>query len=99
MSQVCNALATAYVTPAARDSADPKGFGAGATISAKATVSQDPVEDRRLTLSWCLVAGALFVSLLLVMMFRHYVARQLKEIDQMADEQDLADLKGDLAGG
>ena len=47
-------------------------------------------------LSLSVVAGVLMVSLVLVIMFRHYVARQLQEIDQMADEADLADIKGEL---
>ena len=53
-----------------------------------------------MTLSLCVVAVVLFVSLLLVIVFRHYVARQLREIDQMADEQDLGRHSGgDAAGG
>jgi hypothetical protein len=47
--------------------------------------------------SLSVVAGVLFLSLILVMLFRHFVARQLKEIDQMADAQDLEDMRADLA--
>jgi len=97
VSQVCNALATAYVTPGSREAGDARGAGAGAVILARANRSDSPVEDNRFTLSLSLAAAALFVSLILVIVFRHYVARQLREIDQMADEADLADLKGELA--
>jgi hypothetical protein len=31
------------------------------------------------------------------MVFRHFIARQLKEIDQMADAEDLEDMQGDLS--
>jgi hypothetical protein len=99
VSQVCNALATAYVTPTGREPADPQGAGAGATILEKATVPDVPDEDHRWLLSLGISAVAMFLSLLLVILVRHYVARQLREIDEMADAQDLADLKGDLAAG
>jgi hypothetical protein len=97
VAQVCNALATAYVMPVSREGADPKGMGEGAVILAKATPSNVPMHDNRMMMSLSLVAVALFVSLLLVIVFRHYVSRQLREIDQMADDGDLAGLKGEMA--
>ena len=97
VSQVCNALATALTNPQLRETSEQtKAIGAGSTVLAKATASLYPADDNRLMLSLSVVAGVLMVSLVLVIMFRHYVARQLQEIDQMADEADLADIKGEL---
>lgn len=90
VTQVCNALAAAYVAP---HEAAPQV----AKLIAKAAKPDQPFEDNRVVTSLSTVAVVLFVSLLLVILFRHFVSRQLREIDQMADEQDLADLKGDLA--
>ena len=55
-----------------------------------------PTEDNRLVVGLCMVAIVLFASLLVVVIFRHYVARQLREIDQMADEKDLDDIKSEM---
>lgn len=98
VSQVCNALATAYINPATREGARPetKELGVGASLAAPATTPAFPAEDNRMTLSLSVVAVVLFVSLLLVIVFRHYVARQLREIDQMADEQDLEDIQAEM---
>ena len=71
-------------------------MGAGASLVAPATIPAFPAEDNRMTLSLSVVAVVLFVSLLLVIVFRHYVARQLREIDQMADEQDLEDIQAEM---
>lgn len=98
VSQVCNALAAAYSQPSMREVTEQtKNVGAGAQVLAKATPPLYPAEDHRLMVSMSVVAVVLFVSLLLVMIFRHFVARQLREIDQMADQQDLEELGGDLA--
>jgi len=100
VSQVCNSLASAYSQPTLRETTETtKAFGQGAQVLAKATAPLYPAEDHRLMIAMSLVATVLFVSLLLVMLFRHFVARQLREIDQMADAQDLEELHGDLAEG
>ena len=98
VSQVCNALATAYANPGTRESvnAETTAIGDGASIVAPASTPAVPADDTRMTLSLCVVAVVLFVSLLLVIVFRHYVARQLREIDQMADEQDLEDIQAEM---
>jgi hypothetical protein len=49
-----------------------------------------------MTISLSVVAAVMFVSLILVMVFRHFIARQLKEIDQMADEKDLQEVDAEL---
>jgi hypothetical protein len=108
VSQVCNALAVAYATPGMRDSGAPGAAGAapqganppgmGAQVVAKATISAFPAEDNRLMISMYVVAGVLAISLLFVMLFRHFVARQLKEIDEMADAQELDEMRTDLPG-
>jgi len=100
VSQVCNALAIAYTTPGLREQAgdQTKALGLGSQVLAKATVPLYPVEDNRMMVSMSIVAVALFVSLILVMIFRHFITRQLKEIDQMAEEE-LADMKTDLPEG
>jgi flagellar biosynthesis/type III secretory pathway M-ring protein FliF/YscJ len=54
------------------------------------------LEDSRMSISLAVVAATLLVSLLLVMIFRHFIARQLNEIDQMADAQELEDVRADL---
>lgn len=97
VAQVCNALAVSLVNPVMRETTEEtKSIGAGSTVLAKAMPPMYPAEDRRLMISLGGVAVVLFVSLLFVIMFRHYVARQLREIDQMADEQDLEDIGGEL---
>jgi chromosome segregation ATPase len=98
VAQVCNALATAYATPTARETTSEvnRGYGVGATVLAKAAAPNYPSEDNRLMLSLSVVAVVLFLSLILVIIFRHYVARQLREIDQMADEQDLDDIRTEM---
>ena len=57
-----------------------------------------PIRDPRFT--YFLSAGAaviLFASLVAVMlMARSYIYRQMREIDRMADEEDLENLKGDM---
>jgi hypothetical protein len=97
VSQVCNALAAAYTTPESREGHDAKAWGAGAVILAKATAPQTPTQDSRVMTSLWVTVVVLLVSTLLVVLFRHYVRRQLREIDRMADEEDLADLKGEMA--
>ncbi len=98
VSQVCNAMATAYASPGIREITDEtRNIGQGAQVLAKATVPLYPVEDSRLMISLYVVAGVLVVSFFLVLLFRHFVARQLREIDQMADAQDLDDVGGDPA--
>ena len=100
VSQVCNALATAYINPGLRDSKDEnKTIGVGAQVLAKATPPLFPTEDSRMSFALSVVAITLFVSLVLVMIFRHFIARQLKEIDQMADAKDLEDIQSDLPEG
>ena len=98
VAQVCNALATAYATPTARETTQEanRGYGVGSTVLAKAAAPNYPAEDSRLMLSLSMVAVVLFLSLILVIVFRHYVARQLREIDQMADEQDLDDIRSEM---
>ena len=97
VSQVCNALAAAYTTPGKRDSAKSgESLGLGSQVLAPAIEPAYPVEDSRLMISLTVAASALLVSLLLVMIFRHFIARQLREIDQMADAQELEDMKADL---
>jgi len=97
VAQVCNALAAAYISPMSRDATEGTvDFGNGATIVAKAEPPRTPLEDSRLTLSLSVVAIALFVSLILVMIFRYFVARQLKEIDDMAEEQELAEIQTEI---
>jgi chromosome segregation ATPase len=97
VSQVCNALATAYVNPGVRENLDAAGPGAGAMIMAKASAPQYPAQDNRVMTSLSVTAVVLFISFIAVLLFRHYVRRQLREIDRMADEEDLAGLKGELA--
>ncbi len=88
VSQVCNSLASAYTTPGLRESSEAnRALGLGSQTVAKATASLTPIEDNRMMISLSVVAAVLFVSLLLVILFRHFVARLLKEIDQMADAQ------------
>jgi chromosome segregation ATPase len=98
VAQVCNALADAYATPTAREttSEQNRGYGVGSTVLAKAAAPIYPAEDSRLMLSLSVVAIVLFLSLIMVIVFRHYVARQLREIDQMADEQDLDDIRTEM---
>ncbi len=98
VSQVCNALAAAYATPGAREGTPElnRTLGVGAMVIAKAMPPLYPAVDNRLMLSLSVVAVVMFISLLLVIMFRHYVARQLREIDQMADEQDLDDIRAEM---
>jgi chromosome segregation ATPase len=99
VSQVCNALATAYANPGMRDpgaAESNRALGAGAQLLAKATAPLYPLEDNRMMICMCLVAVVLFVSLILVMIFRHFIARQLREIDQMADAEDLQSAQSDL---
>ena len=97
VAQVCNALAIALTNPAFRETTDQtRSIGAGGTILARATPPQYPAQDNRLMLGLAVVAVVLFVSLIFVILFRWHVSRQLKEIDQMADEQDLADMESDL---
>jgi|GEM_PF-3608695 len=95
VAQVCNALATAYTSPGLRDAGD-KNIGAGAAVLAKAVTPMSPAEDNRLMISLSVVAIVLFISLLLVILARHYVARQLREIDRMADEAELEDIKDEM---
>jgi uncharacterized protein involved in exopolysaccharide biosynthesis len=97
VSQVCNALAEAYTAPETRENRDSKAWGAGALILAKAAPPQTPAVDNRVMTSLWVTAVVLLVSALLVVLFRHYVRRQLREIDRMADEEDLAELKGEMA--
>ncbi len=102
VSQVCNALATAYTTPGMREptaAESTRTLGTGSQLLAKAAAPLFPVEDNRMMISMSIVAVVMFVSLLLVMIFRHFIARQLKEIDQMADAADLQDIQSDLPDG
>jgi hypothetical protein len=97
VSQVCNALAKAYVDPTLRAlDESTHSIGAGAHIAATATPPMHPLEDNRLNLALAATAATLLVSLLAVMIFRHVISRQLKEIDQMADAKELDEIGGDL---
>ncbi|HVT81800.1 MAG TPA: hypothetical protein VHM90_14235 [Phycisphaerae bacterium] len=100
VADVANALAAAYSTPGKRESTEQtKAIGLGSQVLAKATPPLYPIDDNRMMLAMMTVAGTLFVSLLLIMIFRYFIARQLKEIDQMADVHELEDAKGDLPEG
>ena len=63
VSQVCNALATAYATLPI------EGGGMTGKVVARAAPPQVPSEDSRLMISLSVVAIVMFVSLLLVMVF------------------------------
>ena len=54
------------------------------------------MEDSRLITSMCLAAAVMLVSMILVMMFRHFITRQLKEIDEMADAKNLEDVESEI---
>ncbi len=96
VSQVANALAVAYSTPGLRDSAElTKNAGLGAQVI-KAAPPIFPLQDNRMMVSLGTVAVTLFISLILVMIFRFFIARQLKEIDRMADANELEDVKLDM---
>jgi len=99
VADASNALARAFLQPDLRDPDSSKDIGAGAQLAQKATVPAIPVEDNRLMICLSIVAGALLLSLVFVLIFRHFVARQLKEIDQMADTQDLEDIKTEMPEG
>ncbi len=97
VSQVTNALAIAFSNPGMRESTDlTQSFGAGSTVLAKATPPMFAAEDYRLVIGLSVAAIVLFLSLIVVVIFRHYVARQLREIDQMADDSDLEDIRGEM---
>ena len=92
VSQVANALATAYITPGMRDAkSEGRTNGMGAQVLAKAPVPTYPFEDNRLTTFAIVASVVLLVSILAVIVFRHIVARQLREIDDMADGADLSE--------
>jgi chromosome segregation ATPase len=88
-AQVCNALAGAYVAQAVAAKAD-------AGELAKAFPKDTPKKDKRLMTALTVTAALLLVSLVAVMLGRYYVRRQLREIDRMADEADLEDVKEDM---
>jgi hypothetical protein len=93
VSQVANALASAYVNPNLRETTDvTRTVGAGSELLNPAVVPARPAQDNRLTTALALAASAIFVALVAVMSFRHLVSRQLREIDAMADPTDLSDL-------
>jgi chromosome segregation ATPase len=92
VSQVCNAIAASYITPGSRESTDEtRNYGLGAQVVAKAAPPAYPVEDNRLMTSLIIVAVTLLVSVIFVMIFRHIVARQLREIDDMTDGDRMLD--------
>jgi uncharacterized protein involved in exopolysaccharide biosynthesis len=100
VAAVCNALAAAYTTPGTRETSnETKTAGLGAQIVAKATVPLTPIEDNRMMISLIVVAGVLLVSVGFVIIFRRFITRQLREIDQMADAEDLADIQSELPDG
>jgi chromosome segregation ATPase len=101
VAQVANALANSY----ARTLAGPLDPGLSATqealklkpfIARVAVAPNLPIADTRFNTALIISASALFVSLIVVMLMRVYIYRQLREIDRMADEEDLDNLKGDL---
>jgi uncharacterized protein involved in exopolysaccharide biosynthesis len=98
VSQVVNALASAYVNPNLRDATEATHLiGAGATLESPAPVPASPAQDHRFTTALASAAAAVFLSLVAVMSFRHMVFRQLREIDAMADPNDLSDLSDEAA--
>jgi hypothetical protein len=93
VSQVANALASAYVNPNLRETTEvTRTVGAGSELVNPATVPARPMQDNRLTTALALAASAIFIALVAVMSFRHLVSRQLRAIDAMADPTDLSDL-------
>lgn len=101
VAQVANALADAY----ARALAGPLDPGLSATqeavklkpwIARVAVAPSVPVVDTRFVTGLTISASLLFVALLVVMVMRVYIYRQMREIDRMADEEDLDNLKGEL---
>jgi hypothetical protein len=91
-AQVCNALASAYVASA---NAGPN-HGVAAEL-AKAIARTTPKRDGRFMTALTATAALLLISLVAVMLGRYYVRRQLREIDKMADEEDLEDIRGEMA--
>ncbi len=97
VADASNALARAYLQPDLRESSDGnKNTGQGAQLTQKATPPVYPIEDNRMMIWACVVAGALLLSVIFVLIFRHFISRQLKEIDQMADMKDLEDIKSEM---
>ncbi|HVS71385.1 MAG TPA: hypothetical protein VHQ47_09040 [Phycisphaerae bacterium] len=92
VSQVCNALASAYVNPNLRDTTDAtRTVGQGSTLAAQATAPVKPVQDSRLKLSLATAASVIFLALLAVMVLRHMVSRQLRQIDAIAEGETVDD--------
>ncbi len=92
VSQVANAIATAYTKPTKRESTDEtRKWGMDAQILAKATPAAYPAEDNRLTTFAIVASVVMLVSILAVMVFRHFVRRQLRAIDEMVEGEDLSD--------
>ncbi|HVX85669.1 MAG TPA: hypothetical protein VH253_12885 [Phycisphaerae bacterium] len=92
VSQVCNALASAYVNPNLRDATDAtRSVGEGSTLAAQAFAPAKPIEDPRLKLSLAAAASVIFLALLAVMGLRHTVSRQLRQIDAIAEGEVLDD--------
>ncbi len=101
VAQVCNQLALAYVTTSG-------SLGdAGTSPTAQAAKLQSigfiravapslPIRDNRLKTFLSISAAAMCVSLLAVMAMRLYIRRQLREIDRMADDEDLENLNDDM---
>ncbi len=101
VTQVCNGLAATYADAVHSKGQDPKVSALTADVPAqvnvaKANVPRKPEIDRRMPLALGVTATLLFVSLMAVMLLRRRIQRQLREIDRMADEDDLAALKDDM---
>lgn len=97
VSQVANALASAYVNPNLREASESTHLvGAGATLDSPAPIPTTAAQDHRFTTSLAISASAVFLSLIAVMSFRHLVSRQLREIDAMADPTDLSELSDEV---
>lgn len=100
VAQVANAVALSYVDANKVLQKNDKGQEETlypARIIAKAVPPAMPISDNRMTLALTLAACLLAVSLMAVLSMRHIVHRQLKDIDHMADSDDLENMAGDIA--
>ena len=68
-----------------------------AAVSARAVPPLQPIKDDRRKIALGIAAGLFFVSLLAVLAKLHFVKRQLKDIDGMAEEADCEHAKRELA--
>jgi hypothetical protein len=94
-AKVCNALANAYAAQLNADTA--AGHATVTEPIVKAFGKETPIKDTRFMTALTATAAILVVCLIAVMLGRYYIRRQLREIDRMADDAELEDIKGEMA--